>query len=227
MTRTVLCLSCGWLLLWCSLGHGATSTPPNLTVAFFGDQGLTPAAKSVLQLIKAEGANLAVHVGDFDYANRPDLWEGQINSILGTNFPYLGVVGNHDTLAWLGPSGYRQRLINRAARTGISCTGDMGVKATCTYQGLTFILSGVGSWPIVDQRIALSDRDAEEYMDGRVVLTSTDLEFMHDVGLSVQQRMIGMRWPLPHTYGDTISSARLQLTVDEVGSRLLNLRIWA
>src|SRR3974390_2603474 len=73
-----------------------TSTPPNLKVAFIGDQGLGEEPKAVLTMIKAEGADLVIHSGDFDYADDPAAWDGQINGVLGPNFPYIGSIGNHD-----------------------------------------------------------------------------------------------------------------------------------
>jgi len=58
-------------------------------------------------------------------------------------YPYFASVGNHDEPVW---SGYQQKLIDRLARIdGAVCTGDIGVKASCTYNGLFFILSGAGT----------------------------------------------------------------------------------
>ena len=48
-----------------SLGSSDLSQP--LTVAFIGDQGSGDGARAVLELIKAEGADLVLHQGDFDY----------------------------------------------------------------------------------------------------------------------------------------------------------------
>ncbi len=42
-----------------------------VTVAFIGDQGMGSNSRAVLQLIKAEGADLVLHQGDLDYENNP------------------------------------------------------------------------------------------------------------------------------------------------------------
>ena len=76
--------------------------PENFTIAFIGDQGYGKNAKAVLQLIKNEGADMVLHQGDFDYLDDPEKWDGQINEILGKDFPYFASVGNHDTKEWSG-----------------------------------------------------------------------------------------------------------------------------
>lgn len=119
------------------------STTPNLKVAFIGDQGLTTNSRAVLQLIKNEGAHMALHQGDFDYADSPALWDQQINDILGPNYPYFASIGNHDIAQW---AGYQTKLQERLSRiTGASCTGNLGVKSACQYQGLYFLLTAPGT----------------------------------------------------------------------------------
>ena len=125
---------------------GTTPAPAGLTVAFIGDQGYGPDARSVLELIRDEGADMVLHQGDFDYKDDPEAWEQQVNEVLGDDFPYFATVGNHDVAAWDGPDGYQSKLIERLARVPeASCSGDIGVKASCTFRGLFFILSGVGT----------------------------------------------------------------------------------
>jgi len=120
-----------------------TVPPPNFKVAFIGDQGLGLNSVAVLQLIKDEGANMVLHSGDVDYTDNPDNWDQQINDVLGSDFPYFASIGNHDVKVW---SGYQQKLYERLAKIpGAICTGDLGVKSSCTYQGLFIILSGVGT----------------------------------------------------------------------------------
>ncbi len=77
-------------------------TPVNFTIAFIGDQGLGLNAQAVLNLIKNEGADAVVHSGDFDYVDNPAAWNGQIDAILGADFPYFASVGNHDAAAFYG-----------------------------------------------------------------------------------------------------------------------------
>src|ERR1041385_1194234 len=108
------------LLLICAQSILAQpSTTPALKIAFIGDQALGPNAVAVLNLIKGEGAQAVLHSGDLDYANNPGAWEQQINSVLGPDFPYFVTIGNHDELAWRGPNGYQQYVIDRFHRLGI------------------------------------------------------------------------------------------------------------
>ncbi len=130
---------------------GQCNSPPTsqeVKIAFIGDQDINANAKAVLQLIKDEGAELVLHMGDLGYGDESSSqrvidWDNQINNILGVNFPYIATIGNHDVTSW---SGYRQKLTERLSRTStVSCTGDYGVKSSCYYKGLFFILSGVGT----------------------------------------------------------------------------------
>jgi hypothetical protein len=125
---------------------GETSTEPNLLVAFIGDQGNGSNASAVLNLIKNEGAAAVVHNGDFDYANSPSSYENRINSILGANYPYFAVIGNHDAPAWGGTSGYASYIDARVARVpDMNCTGENGVKANCYFRGLHLVQSCIGT----------------------------------------------------------------------------------
>jgi len=115
-------------------------------VAFFGDQGLGPESEAVLQLVKDEGADAVIHSGDFEYHSDPNAWDGQINAILGANFPYFASIGNHDEAAWSGSQGYQQKIYQRMKRLNITtCNGEVGVNTVCSYKGLVFVLSGVGT----------------------------------------------------------------------------------
>lgn len=120
---------------------------PNLKVAFIGDQGVGTGSRAVLNLIKAEGADMVLHQGDFDYEQNPEAWDAHITEVLGETFPLFASVGNHDIEEdkWAAPGGYQQKLLERLARTNAQCTGDYGVNAVCNYRGLFFVLSGVGT----------------------------------------------------------------------------------
>jgi len=120
----------------------------SLKVAFIGDQGSRDDARSVLQLIKSQGADLVLHQGDFDYGDDPDSWDDLITDVLGDEFPYFASVGNHDTKHFYGINGYQAKLTSRLNKiTDAHCIGDLGVRAACTFRGLFFILSGVGTIP--------------------------------------------------------------------------------
>jgi hypothetical protein len=118
--------------------------PENFTIAFIGDQGLGSNAVEVLQLIGNEGADAVVHSGDFDYLDSPAAWDGQINAMLGDDFPYFASVGNHDVLAFDGPGGYQDLLEARMTRLGIPWQGDLGVQSSFYYQGIFILLTAPG-----------------------------------------------------------------------------------
>ena len=118
--------------------------PPNFKIAFIGDQGLGPNAVAVLNLIKQEGAQAVMHSGDLDYLDDPAAWEAQINSVLGSNFPYFVSIGNHDELAWSGPNSYQQFLESRFNRLGITWSGRLGVKSSFHYKGVFFVITPPG-----------------------------------------------------------------------------------
>ncbi len=151
MLGAAAALIAGLDITWAPVQETKQHSPQTLrplTVAFIGDQGSGDDARAVLQLIKAEGADLVLHQGDFDYNDDPASWDALITSVLGAQFPYFATVGNHDTKRWDGPNGYQAKLQTRLNKiSGARCTGDLGVKFVCSYRGLFFIQSGVGTLP--------------------------------------------------------------------------------
>src|SRR3989454_1369336 len=82
--------------LWAAWGlapqaplSGPIPTDPGLKVAFIGDTANGTDFRSVLTLIKSEGAHMALHQGDFDYGSNPAAFFSTIDSVLGANFPYF------------------------------------------------------------------------------------------------------------------------------------------
>jgi hypothetical protein len=143
LTATTLCA----LLLFLGSGAAASaqeSPPPNLKIAFMGDQGLGPNAVAVLNLIKAEGAQAVMHSGDLEYTDNPAAWEAQVNGVLGPDFPYFVSVGNHDELKWAAPDGYQRRVEDRFKRLGITWSGRLGVRSAFHYKGVFFVLTAPG-----------------------------------------------------------------------------------
>jgi predicted phosphodiesterase len=76
------------------------STDPNLKVAFIGDTDTGNQFKSVLDLVKAEGAEALVVQGDMSYSANPDAWWAAAESVLGGSFPIFISRGNHDDSSW-------------------------------------------------------------------------------------------------------------------------------
>ena len=123
-----------------NLGTNTTrtlATPPNFKVGLIGDGY----AVTVFQMIKDKNPDMIIHSGDFDYTDNPAAFDNRITQYFGADYPYFGSVGNHDVAAW---PGYQTNL-KRRIPADATCTGNYGVDGTCTYQGLTFILSGAGT----------------------------------------------------------------------------------
>lgn len=118
--------------------------PKDFKIAFLGDQGLGPGSEAALQLVKREGSQALVHLGDFDYTDNPAAWEDQTNRILGPDFPQIAVVGNHDLFGWPGADGYSQFIRSRFTKMGVSVTGEAGVKCSFQYQGIFFVITAPG-----------------------------------------------------------------------------------
>lgn len=136
-------------------------TPPDFKVAFLGDQGLGEDAEKVLQLVREENAQMLMHSGDLDYSNDPAAWEHMVDTHLGKDIPIFAAIGNHDQKEW--PE-YSRRMTERLKHfPDAHCEGELGVKMTCTYKGLFFVLSGVGT--------VGRDKDHEAYL--RSVLPQT------------------------------------------------------
>jgi len=114
-----------------------------LTVAFVGDQGTSKQARDVLQLIKDEGTDLLLLQGDLGYEpGSAAQWIANIDQILGDEFPVLLTVGNHEVFEWLI---YRQWLLRRIeAVPELRCNGNPGVKAHCSFRGLSIVQTAPG-----------------------------------------------------------------------------------
>ena len=139
-------------------------TPPEagLKIAFFGDQGLGGPSRQALELIKREGADFVLHLGDFDYDDNPAAWEQLMNDGLGPDYPWFAVVGNHDTDAWDGYSDVIQRKLSTIGDA--ECTGEPGVKHACTYRGVHFMLSGVGLLGTGHEEFLRDELEASEHV---------------------------------------------------------------
>ncbi len=209
-----------------------TSTIPNFKVAFVGDQLINQGSSDVLQLIKNEGAQMLLLLGDLDHEDDPDSWEQQLDSVLGPDFPVFAAIGNHDTSKWTAPNGYLQKLQARLqtlqqAEGSQICTGDLGTKSACNYKGLFFILSGIGTWPEIQKRVTTSSDDAEEASTGYTQLTRSGLHFMLDNANNTVPRAIGMRWTnIQVPPGAIITAAWISFTTATTGSNPLDIRFY-
>jgi len=134
--------------LFCSrcaaFGQETSETPVNLKIAFFGDQGTGNGPRSVLQLIRDENADAVLHLGDLDYKKDPQGWEQRINEVLGPNFPYFTLIGNHDVKSWSGSNGYQALIEARMQRLGLKWDGQMGVQSSFSYKGILIVMVAPG-----------------------------------------------------------------------------------
>jgi 3',5'-cyclic AMP phosphodiesterase CpdA len=213
---------------------GGTSAHPNpdvaaskpeaeVRVAFVGDQGVNAQARKVLQLVLSERADAVMLLGDLAYDEASAArWEAQLNEELGDDFPVLSVIGNHDAGEWYGESGFAEILSQRLSRMpDTRCDGEYGVKATCTFRGLSFVLSGVGT----------HGSGHEEYIDS--ALQSSDATFrlciwhknQHDMQVGAKGDEVGWaayqvcaRHGVPIITGHEHSYSRSQ-TLSAIGER--------
>jgi 3',5'-cyclic AMP phosphodiesterase CpdA len=141
---------------------GRPSKP--LKIALLGDQGVNANARAVLQLVVDEHADALIHLGDFAYSDgKPTAWDAQFDDVLGVDFPVFAAIGNHDVKDWSGSKGFLEYLAARLERMpDAHCSGDYGVNSSCTFRGLFFVLSGVGTYGTGHEAYlesALSDSD--------------------------------------------------------------------
>ncbi len=140
--------------------HSPDPVTPDVMIAFLGDQGLGGDAEAVLALIRDEGADAVIHMGDFDYEDKPVAWNAQIDAFLGPDFPYFASVGNHDEGKFYRLGGYQDLMEARMNRLGIPWEGDLGVRSSFTYEGIFIVFTAPGSYGNGDGVYAPYIRDA-------------------------------------------------------------------
>lgn len=130
----------------------------SVTVAFVGDQGTDENARAVLQLVADEGTDLLLLQGDLGYDQGASVkWIANIDEILGPQFPVLLTVGNHENYEW---PVYRQWLLQRIRDVpDLICEGNPGVKAHCSFRGVSIVqvAPGVGEVVGVDAQDEYAD----------------------------------------------------------------------
>jgi hypothetical protein len=116
-----------------------------IKIAFIGDTGAGSNFQSVLNLIKAEGAELTIVAGDTSYdSNKDDNWDSMVRNTLGSD-PALIAAGNHD----YGDSNIndvisygKSRLNNQ---NNVQCTGRYAEQMTCQLGNVHIVLSAIGA----------------------------------------------------------------------------------
>jgi|GEM_PF-1588555 len=133
----------------------------DLSVAFLGDQGAGGNARAVLELVVSKDIDLLVLLGDFGYAEgAATSWIQNMEDLIPSDVAVIGVVGNHENFQW--PI-YRDWLVERATLSpDLSCTGNLGVKAHCTFRGLSIVQVAPG---IIGVPGVLSDDGYPEFIE--------------------------------------------------------------
>ena len=148
--------------------------PPNFKVAFIADSGYGNNFRQVLELIRDEGAEMVIHMGDLGYDEGndevPRLWLDRVEAVLDATapngvFPYFFSMGNHDVSHWNDENGYREILEDRFSRLGIEYNGDpalLGARTSFIYNGLAVALvapgedqdvAGENHWLFIEQQL--------------------------------------------------------------------------
>ena len=136
---TFLLSSCGSSKNSSSSGSNRPPTT-GVKIAIIGDQSISENAHKLLKMIKAEGVELLVINGDFDYKNSPAAWKKMHDDILGTDFPIIAVAGNHDADdSWELWQDYQRITADWDANSNLSCTGTPGEESTCIYKGIKIV----------------------------------------------------------------------------------------
>ncbi|MDB4223478.1 metallophosphoesterase [Granulosicoccus sp.] len=136
ITRNNLTAGCLLALASITLNSAAIAAP--IKVAFIGDQGIGDNARAVLTLVANEGTDLLLIQGDLGYkANAAGAWNENLTNALGSDFPVLAVVGNHENFEWPLYKRHIQRRIDQNVK--LDCVGNTGVKALCQFGNIEIV----------------------------------------------------------------------------------------
>ena len=158
-----ICRSTAALVIATILCMPATGfSQDTVKVAFTADQGVGEFSRSVLALVRDEGADLLMLQGDFGYdANTAHIWASELDEILGEDFPVLGVAGNHENFEWPLYKRFLQKKLDNLDT--LDCDGDTGVKAICQFGLLDIVQVSPGIYEV--EGIAARDNYAQYLTD--------------------------------------------------------------
>lgn len=123
-----------------------SGTETGTKIAFIGDTNAGSNFQRVLDLIKREGAQLTLAMGDTVYApGLESTWDNRVRTTLGNSDPALVVVGNHDVDDgdWGTVRSLGQARLGR--QSAVTCSGTYGERATCRLNNVFIVVSGVGT----------------------------------------------------------------------------------
>jgi len=129
-----------------------TTSTGGTKIAFVGDTGYGNRFQSVLNLIKAEGANLTVLLGDTSYSSDGDVaWDAMVRNTLGSSDPVLLAVGNHEIedSNFSTVVGLAQKRLNK--QSAVKCSSKYPTSTSsssgmaCQLNNVYFAISNVGT----------------------------------------------------------------------------------
>jgi len=120
-----------------------STSSAKIVLAFTGDQGLTNDTRRALTMIKREGAQALIVLGDFDYQDKPDTWKSMLNTYLGSDFPIIPVAGNHEEKVWSEYSKVVQEHIQRLPKgiCSYATTSDISLHYSCKLGPVDIVMS--------------------------------------------------------------------------------------
>jgi hypothetical protein len=127
-------------------GGAGGGTGDSAKIAFIGDTGAGSNFQNVLNLIKAEKAQLTILAGDTSYSSSKDsTWDSMVRNTLGSSDPVIVIAGNHDygDSNFSNVRSYGQSRLNR--QSNVQCSGSYAEKMTCRFKNVYFVLSAIGS----------------------------------------------------------------------------------
>ncbi len=134
------------------LASTTTAATTTTKIAFVGDTGYGGGFQAVLNLIKAEGANMTMLLGDTSYSRNGDAtWDAMVRNTLGPVDPVMFVVGNHDITdsSYTTVRNLAQARLDK--QTAVKCTSTYPTSTTsssamaCQLNNVYFVISGVGT----------------------------------------------------------------------------------
>jgi hypothetical protein len=120
---------------------GTVAPEPNLKIAFIGDSGSGPSFQAVLELIRREGGQAIVHMGDAIYDDEPAPFWTVVHHVLGHEFPYFLTQGNHDLKRWPELAQHAFEHL-KAAGAVTDAAGQIDPRLGLTWKGVSMLLLG-------------------------------------------------------------------------------------
>jgi hypothetical protein len=117
-------------------------TAAGLKIAFIGDTSAGPSFQRVLALIRGEGADAVVHLGDATYdADTAQSFWAAVDQGLGHDYPYFLAQGNHDVSNWDALAAHALEHL-RVSGAATDATSLVDPRFALTFRGANLIFMG-------------------------------------------------------------------------------------